>query len=145
MKWFVCLLAIFTCLAFTSCSDSRAKAVDEFNSNTLEEIARYDAVKSIAEGKEQELITGIMSADLSAFPVSDELDLSEAQKVLSTLVIPDVVMDKTPLIQSSDFYTSLETDTVTQYITFTYCGISLKLQILWTDKIELVTLEVRNG
>ena len=145
MKWFVCLLAIFTCLAFTSCSDSRAKAVDEFNSNTLEEIARYDAVKAIAEGKEQELITGIMSADLSAFPVSDELDLSEAQKVLSTLVIPDVVMDKTPLIQSSDFYTSLETDTVTQYITFTYCGISLKLQILWTDKIELVTLEVRNG
>lgn len=145
MKWFVCILAIITCLAFTSCSNNTAKAVEDFNSNILEEIARYDAVKSIAEGKEQELITGIMNADLSAFPVSEDLDLTEAHRVFSSLIIPDVVMDKTPLIQSSNFYTNLETDTVTQYITFTYCGTSLKLQILWTDKIELVTLEVRNG
>lgn len=145
MRWFVCILTIITCLAFTSCSDSKAKAVDEFNSNTLEEIARYDAVKSIADGREQELITGTMNGDLSAFPVAEDLDLSEARRVFSSLIIPDVVMDKTPLIQSSDFYTSLETDTVTQYITFTYCGTALKLQILWTDKIELVTLEVRNG
>ena len=144
MRYISFLAALILCLGLTACSDTRAADVDAFNSASLEQLARYEKVQDITQDKEIELIRGIISGDLSSFPTSDNLDISEAHDLIANITIPDG-MDTTPLVQSSDLYTSLDTDVLTQYVLFIYCGTPFKLQILWTDKIDTIALEVRNS
>ena len=128
-------------LSVTSCNAKQKAEVELFNQNTEATINLYSATVEKAEGKEIEIITGILNANLSEDYISD-YDYSAHTELLQANKAEDFISAE-PLVSLSRFYTSLGANSVTQVITFNIQGTSYLMQALWTDaKISYIALEV---
>lgn len=139
----ICLatLVAVTILLSSGCTSEIDEKVAFYNNQTESTISMYTDVKSLADGKEADIIQGIATGDLSAFPCSDDLDFSDATKLLNSNT--NDLIEKVPFITSSNFFTRLGRSSVLQTVKFIYSGSQYFLEIIWNDcEIAGMNLEV---
>lgn len=134
-------LAVVGIMLVGGCTSEIDEKVAFYNEQTESTITMYTDVKSIVDGHEEELIQGIASGDLSAFPCSDDLDFSEITKELTGNV--NEFIEEAPFITLSNLFTRLGRNSVLQTMKFYYSGTQYFLEIVWSDcEIAGMNLEV---
>ena len=140
MKRLISLFLI--CFILSGCNSEQLKEVQMFNAQTEITISNYERLKEKVSQRVPELIKGIADGSIASDLISSDFNYSEWTSLLQSNA--NSIISDEPLVQTSDFYTALGLNSVTQIIIFSYRGTTYLAEVLWVDeKIDTLNLEVK--
>ena len=141
MKRRCLILLLIGTLCLSGCASRQRKEIEMFNTGTEGTIQLYDATKAQFEGHEDEFVKGLIEGTINTDWLSEDLDYSGYSKMITEHSNPLIADDI--LVKSSDFYTALNLNSVTQILIFGYRGTDYIAEILWVDcKIDMMNVEI---
>lgn len=143
-KRLVCLILTLGILALTGCNSQQKKEIELFNQETDGTLQLYDKTVAQFEGHEDEFVKQLIDGNISSDWAGVDFRYSEWTSLIhdnvNELIADDI------LVKSSNFYTALGMNSVTQILIFGYRGTDYLAEILWVDaKIDMMNLEVLNS
>lgn len=135
---------LFCILFLSGCTSQQKKEIEMFNKETEGTLQLYDKTVAQFEGNEDEFVKQLIAGNINPEWLTDTLNYSEWTQLINDNV-NDLIADDI-LVKSSDFYTALGVNSVTQILVFGYRGTDYIAEILWVDmKIDMMNLEVLNS
>lgn len=142
MKQVCIILLTLSTILFSGCTQRQKEEIELFNLETERTILEYEETVAQFDGKEADFIRGLALGTVDDLFLADGFSYSEVTELLQKNA--NELISEEPLIQSSNFYTALGVNSVTQIMIFDYRGTSYIAEILWSNlKIQMLNLEVR--
>ena len=133
------VLILISLVICTSCSKAK-QDVELFNTQTESTISLYESTLNVAKDSEQELVCGLLHDDIT-LPHKDNFDYKDAHDLLQAN--KNDMIEELVVVNSTNFYTRLGINSVTQVTDFLFQGTHYVMQVLWVDsKMDMLILEV---